>query len=271
MDCHKAQAQFDFSTLGVDAATGPDALEIQRHLAECDCCRLAFDAQQRFDRQVSRAMSDVALPQGLAERLLATVASSSIGPGALDSSGDQLKSVLSSPVRHRSPGRRVGWSVIAALVPLVVIGGLLLGSRAPVLNENSVLELGQLNPNSFLVEAPQTPFAPPAGWGSLRSIQLGETSHSATINGVKVPVRSMLVRMDRRSPNVTGLLVRLPRSQWSSTPDAISFSSATIQYAPFGTWVVWREGDVVFVCIVRENAHIMQRLQDAVAGSREFT
>ena len=44
-----------------------------------------------------------------------------------------------------------------------------------------------------------------------------------------------------------------------------------IQYDTFGTWVVWSEGDAVFVCVIYDDAHTIQRLQDVIARSRNFS
>ena len=264
MDCHQAQAQLDLTTLGRQAATGPEALAAQRHLAECDACHLAVESQQRFDAQVAQAMTDVPLPAGLNERLSAAVSAANVLP----ESTLRPLTTGTGPMSRRRMVRTLGWGAIAALVPLLMWG--LLAPRVPTLNEASVRELAGLNLDFLPVDLQRAAFSP-AGWSTLRAIQFGDAPRRASVHGADVPVMAFLLQTDRRSPRATGLLVRLPQSQWHATPDTTSFSSATIQYESFGTWVVWLEGNEVFVCILHDNAHAMQRLQELIAGSRELT
>ncbi len=255
MDCHQAQAQLGLTTLGQDAVGGPESLAAQRHLTECDACHQAFESQRLFDRRVAQAMTDLPVPAGLVERL-----SSAIGT---------TESVRPAPGLHRRAMSRVGWGVAAvALLPFLIW---MLTPRTPVLNQASVQSLAELDLNTLPVDSRQDAFVPPTGWGSLPSLQFGESPRLAPVDGANVCVRDFRLQPDRRSPAVAGLLVRVPKSQWHTTLGATSFSSAAVEYASFGTWVVWREGDAVFVCILHDNAHAMQWLQDLVAGSRDLT
>ena len=282
MDCHKAQAQLEFTTPGREAAGGPEAIAARHHVAECDACHLALESQQRFDTEIARAMSNVPIPPGLNERLAAAINAAtapaetaarpeSTGrPSATARPASTVRPVSngSVPTPRRRFVRSLGWGVVAALAPLLIWG--LLAQRVPPLNEANVRELAGLDLNSLPVASDQAAFSP-ADWNSLRAIQLGDAPRRATVNGTKVPVMSFQVQTSRRSPPATGFLVRLPKSQWHAEPDTTSFSSATIQYASFGTWVVWLEGDEVYLCILHDNAHAMQSLQKLIAGSRELT
>jgi hypothetical protein len=274
MDCHQAQAQLDFTKPGKDAPAGPDGQAAQRHLAECDACRLASESQRQFDLQVSRAMVDVAVPEGLADRLRAAVstatAQAASGTGeAAKSSSSWPKAVTSTRLSRFRTGRRVALGIVATLVPLLLWA--LLVPRALVLNEVSVRELGNLKLDALTVDTRSSAFPAPAGWSTARTIQMGDTARKAPVGRRDVPIMPFLLQPDRRSSRVTGFLLRLPKSQWHATPDATSFASAPIQYESFGTWVVWREGNAVYVCVLHENAHVMQRLQDLIAGGRGLT
>lgn len=253
MDCQKAQAQLDLRTLGSDAASGPDPSAIARHLAECDVCHLAHESQRQFDRDVANAMADVPIPAGLADRLMATVGNSA--------------APASVPARIPSGRQRsVRWlatSAVVALLPLLMWG---LSPRRPMLNEASVRELA-VRWGDAAGDLRQVDFELPAGWNSLRAVQFGE-SRFASVNGVDIPVRSFLMRMERRQSTISGFIVRLSRGDWYEPLGSTSFSAATVQYAAFGTWVVWREGDTVFICVMKDNAQAMQRLQDLIASSR---
>ncbi len=256
MECREAQAQLEFKSLGRDAASGPDAQAAQRHLAECEACHRAMDFQQRFDSEVGRAMSDIPIPAGLTDRLRSAV--TSVTP----------QSSLQRAVRTRHTWRWVTSLTLALLLPL--LGWAWFGPQAAGLNETSVRQLAEMERNSLPTDS-QTPFAIPAGWNSLREIQLESSTHLASVNGIHVPLLGFLARADRGRPSTSGFLLRLNRNQWQSKLEATSFSSAMIQYDTFGTWVVWSEGDTVFVCVMHDDAHAIQRLQDLVAGSRDFS
>lgn len=274
MDCHQAQAQLNFTTRGKDAPAGPDWQAAQRHLGECEACRLALDSQRRFDLQVSRAMVDVAVPQGLAERLRSAVAATTeeaaSGTGvAAESASVRPKAMTSARASRFRTGRRVALGIVATLIPLLV--WTLLVPRTHVLNEVSVRELGKLNLDALTADPRLSALPAPAGWNTARAVQLGDSAHMAPAGGRNVPIQTFRLQTDRRSPSVTGFLLRLPKSQWHATPDATSFASAPIQYESFGTWVVWREGNAVYVCVLHENAHVMQRLQELISGGRGLT
>jgi hypothetical protein len=152
---------------------------------------------------------------------------------------------------------------IALLIPLLMWAWL--APRTPALNRVHIAELAALNLNELPVDS--TPMEPvPSGWSSLRAIHFGDRPRRSVVNRVSAPVLAFLAAPDRRSPQTSGFLVKLTPAQWQSVPEATSFSSATIQYEAFGTWVVWREGDSVFLCILHGDAHVMQQLQDMIAG-----
>lgn len=256
MDCHRAQAQLEFARLGQGAVSGPDASAAETHLAECDVCRAAVASGRQFDEQVTRAMLDVPIPAGLANRLRAAVGPETIAVEA------------STAVPRRHVLRRLGWGSLA-LVPLIFAATLLM-SRPVVLNDANVRELGKVDP-ALLPVATSPGLALPAGWGNQRAIQFADAPRLATVKGIELRMQTFTARTDRRSPVCSGALIRLSRSQWYTVPDADSFSSATVQYAAFGTWVVWQEGDSVVLCILQGDAHVMQRLQELIAAGRQLT
>jgi hypothetical protein len=256
MDCQQARAQLALERLGRDAAPGSDALAAERHLSECDVCREAVTSDRQADSRITRAMLDVPVPVGFADRLHAA-----IGPALV-----VAKTPAIIPRRHLL--RRLGWGSLT-LVPMLAIGTLLV-SQSVVLNDASIRELGKLDP-SLLPVGSSPGIAVPAGWNTLRAIQFADAPRVATVNRVEIPLLMFTALGDRRSASCTGYLVRLPLSQWHKVPDADSFSRGIIQYAAFGTWVVWREGDNVIICVLQGDAHAMQRLQDLVAAGRQLT
>lgn len=256
MDCQKAQAQLEFNTLGSEAGSGPDPSAAVRHLAECDACHLAHESQRQFDRDVANAMTDIPIPTGLADRLRVAVGGATL-PSAV--------SVGSSSGRRRT----LRWLTVSAMVALLPLLMWSLSPHRQVLNEGSVRDL-VVHWSNETSNSQKVDFRLPAGWGSLRTVQFGD-AQIASVNGVEVPTRSFVMRMDRRQPAVSGFVVRLSPGEWHEAIGVTSFSVATVQYAPFGAWVVWREGDSVFICVMRDNAQAMQRLQDLIAGGRSLS
>lgn len=256
MDCQQARAQLELERLGKDTVPGSDAVAAERHLAECDVCRVAVASGRQVDSRIARAMLDVPVPAGFADRLHAA-----IGPVL-----PVAEPPTAIPRRHLL--RRLGWGSLA-LVPMLVIGAFLI-SKPVVLNDASIRELGKLDPSLLRVSSSQG-IAAPAGWSNLRAIRFGDAARVAMVNGVEIPLLTFTALGDRRSASCTGYLVRLPLSRWHRVPDGESFSRGMIQYAAFGTWVVWREGDSVIICVLQGDAHAMQRLQDLVAAGRQLT
>ena len=254
MDCRTAQAQLEFATRGLDATSAPDAQAALRHAAECPTCHKLLESHQQFDRALADSMTDVPLPAGLNERLMAAVGTT-VAPAP-----------VASPSTNRYSRRWLAAGVITALLLLALV----FVPRSHILTNADIRELAA-NLSSLSVDSQQVAFPPPSGWRSQRSIQLVQPSRLANVNGATVPVLGFELGTDRRAPKSTGFLIRLTPSQWHSTVEATSMASATVQYESFGTWVVWREGDTVFVCVLNDNAHVMQRLQDLIAGSRGLT
>lgn len=257
MDCRTAQAQLEFATRGQDATSTPDAQAALRHAAECPTCHRLLESQQQFDRAIADSMTDVPLPQGLNERLMSAVGTTPTPAPA----------PLAAPSTNRRSRRWLAAGILATLLPLAL---LVFVPRSHILTNADIRELAA-NLSSLSVDSQQVAFPPPSGWRSQRSIQLVQPSRLANVNGATVPVLGFELGTDRRAPKSTGFLIRLTPSQWHSAVEATSMASATVQYESFGTWVVWREGDTVFVCVLNDNAHVMQRLQDLIAGSRELT
>lgn len=262
MNCREALAQLELSSLAREAGSTPDSPSARRHLAECPACRQAYHDLQKFDREMARTMTDVAVPQGLTDRLLAAVDSVPSSAGIND------KAAAAVPGRGRAVRRPFLWGAAGLVVAILAVFSVWIVQPRPMLTEKSVGEFARLDINALPAAREQSVL--PQGWSSLRGVRFGESSRMAVINGVEVPVQAFVLQVDRKLA-ATGILTRIQPAQWQSAPDATSFDSATVQYAPFGAWVAWREGDVVFVCIVQENAHAMQRLQELVAASRRFT
>ena len=111
----------------------------------------------------------------------------------------------------------------------------------------------------------------PAGWQSLPGMELAEQPVIARDDTRSVPLLRLAFLANRRGPPVTGLLLALSESRWHTRIEATSFSIAAVRYTASGTWVIWREGTTVFVCVLRADARAFEALQHAAASSREVS
>ena len=217
------------------------------------------EARSRFDSEVARAMSDVPLPVGLTGRLQAAVKASSVQP-----SSDMRR------LRHASRwSRRLLLSGSAVLV--LVTAWSWLGPREATLADADVRRLAALNVSSLSPAPTGTKVALPDGWQSLPGMELTEQSVLATDDTLSVPIRPLSFRANRRGSAVTGLLLALPESRWHARIEATSFSIAEVRYTASGTWVVWREGTTVFVCVLNADARVIEALQHVAARGREVS
>lgn len=257
MDCNEVQAYLKFRTLGHEQHHERDAAEVNRHLAHCDGCHSAFVTEQAFDHEVASAMSEVAIPGGLTSRLRNVIRSVD-APVTADRAAIRPRRRLS---------RRIVLAAMAAGLAAVIISKITT-SFAP-LTESEVRRLVDLNIESLPAAAVDAAFPLPAGWDRVRGLQFAQAPLLATIGQRQFPILPLIVRLRSKSPEVAGFLVRIPSASSQPAIDATSFHSATVQYSSTGSWVIWREANAVYVCVLRD-AHTMERLQNAIFGGREF-
>lgn len=215
--------------------------------------------RSRFDSELALAMSDVPLPIDLTERLHATVMASSVQPA-----GDVL--------RLRSASRWPRRLMLSGSVALVLLAAWSwLGPREAALTEADVRRLAGLVSSSLPAAPAGTKIALPAGWQSLPGMELAEQPVIAQDGTRSVPLLPLAFHANRRGPRVTGLLLALPESRWSSRIEATSLSTAGVRYTAFGTWAIWREGTTIFVCVLNADARVLEALQRALVSGREVS
>jgi len=73
MDCNAARQFLQFVTPAGTDLDGPEAAELNDHLAHCSACNALAQRQRHFDQQMTRAMKAVEVPRGLREHLLQTL------------------------------------------------------------------------------------------------------------------------------------------------------------------------------------------------------
>ena len=223
-----------------------------------DSCPPTPTVRNRFDSELALVMSDVPLPVGLTDRLQSVVASS-VQPST--------HATLPRLASHWP--RRL---VLSGSVAIVLIAAWTwLGPREATLTEADVRRLAGLNSTSLHAAPAGTKIAWPAGWQSLPGMELAEQPVIARDDARSIPLLVLSFRTHRRGPPVTGLLLALPESRWSSNIEAKSFSMAEVRYTTSGTWAIWREGTTVFVCVLRADTRVFEALQRAAAIGREVS
>ena len=74
MDCSNARLFLHFNRPGSNDLDGPEAEELNSHLAHCSECNALAQAERRLDQHIGRAMRDVPIPEGLRTQILNRVA-----------------------------------------------------------------------------------------------------------------------------------------------------------------------------------------------------
>lgn len=247
MDCSQAQAYLKFSTLDHEATPDRDTLALKRHLATCESCCRAFESQRQFDLEIAGAMSSVQPPAGMKDRLR-----------------DVFSNVADQPAPARVSGRRFSRRLALGVAAASLLFGAWFAIRVAPLTEADVQNLAELDINSLPAASPDS-FTLPGGWERVRAIRFSDVPRVASIGSRAILMMPVVVNRHSGS----GFLVRLSEFK-SQRPIESSFTAATVQYASFGSWVVWREGGAVYLCVIRD-AQLMERLRHAIANSRDLT
>ncbi len=212
-----------------------------------------------FDRGMARAMEDVSVPAGLVTRLQAAVSDTPAQP-------------MSDPSRYDAGtrwARRLLLSGCAAVALLAAWSSLT--PRGFVVTEADIRRLAELDLKSLTLAPTETRRVLPVGWQSVRGLELANRLVVASGDSPTVQMLPLSYQADRRPPRVTGLLLPLHESDWPVTIATGPFFAAEIRYTTAGTWVVWREGTTVFVLMLRGDARVMERLQQAAAKLPNLT
>ncbi len=90
-----------------DDLRSPELAPLADRLASDPAAKRLFDRVQRLDRRLSAATSDVPVPVGLAERIMACVESNSVEPGVVERAIDLEHDVeTGTSAIHVAPARR---------------------------------------------------------------------------------------------------------------------------------------------------------------------
>ena len=258
MNCHDVEPFLDQLGATYDGGVIPNEASLRQHLASCSACQQSLQLMERWDSQLSRAMVDVAIPDGLSDRLI--VALKTTPPV-------ELQDVAVVP-KHISGSRRfLSLALIGAACLLVTLGWW----------ARSLREVGHLSPANVALLWDRPPEAitsekglikkVPRGWSAMNNVSVQDWKQSKLSNPpLTVSVRPFEFRFPRGTPE-EGWLFVLPKSSWGPVPVS-SVSRARVQYSPDRVWIVWGEGNLVYIVALAGSPQSLERLQHQLDGDQ---
>jgi len=277
MDCRNALEMLEVLRPDSHDAMAADVAAAVAHVEACPSCRSTAASRRSLDRRIARVMRDVPIPTGLKERLLSTAASAAaddFGANQLDTEASETdfaeaeQAVVEQRSAHAGAARqsRRMWmqATLATTATCLCMGvalwrfGYLQSSQMTLedFRATATLDVAGLDEfdGSFPVQRPGF------GWRSSRRVvvatpALGYSPNEGSRHEVAVFEFQFTAHGGR---TVRGALLAIPAAQIADPPRAGAFIPGNVQYisteaGPFPT-VAWTEGDLVYLCIVPENA-----------------
>jgi hypothetical protein len=216
-----------------------------------------------FDAALARAMNEVPVPSELATRLHAA-ANSVVTSSTKDASTapDISRAQSNQTLRHLL--------LASCAIACLTVAWNWLSLNFNTLTEADVRRLATMDTSAFGPVSNKVQHPIPAGWNSVRGLELAKQMVANTNDSPTTPLRSLTFQ-DQRAKRVEGLLLAIPASKWSVSVTADPFSQTEVRYLNTGTWAVWREEQTVFVLLLRGNASVMEHLQHAAAHRLKLT
>lgn len=266
MNCADTLEWLEAAELGQAEPAAAEVLQAQAHLTSCEVCQHEWPARKTWALQLADAVSDVPIPVGLREKLLANVPSQA---------GVSPKQV--SP--RRSLPRRLPYVLSAALCLTLLLG--VIGLWPQSVQPLTLVELQQ----GLAVELVGLPefqgrFEPrlPASWATSfeydRNYVRGFPPHGGSTGHVAlIPFQYPLAG---QGEPLRGRLLILPRAQFAETQASVvqrDFRHAQVQYfrgVP-GAFLVWGEDDLVYICLMPGDPEHLARFQRSLSAPRSLT
>lgn len=234
----------------------PNEFDLRQHLSSCSSCQLSLQMRHQWDCQLSHAMNDVDLPDGLANRL-ATLLQEALP-----------LETKSNPLDRSIPRRWLRMMTVMAGLSLVVasLWWTIVFKASGQLSSANVVLLWEHQPDTISSESAIYPKLP-HGWTSLRNISTHEWKQMKLADlHVTLSVKPFEHRYRDGEPE-EGWLFVIPKSRWTPAPVA-SVSLARVQYSSRRVWIVWSEGDLVYVLAISGSPQTLERMQRQLDGDR---
>ncbi|MEZ6058271.1 MAG: hypothetical protein R3C01_16350 [Planctomycetaceae bacterium] len=271
MDCRTVRELLDASREERQDWLSVELREAADHVDACDSCSEVLAQWNLFDRQLRSAMSQVAVPQDLKQRLLAacqaesaTGNSSAASSSTKDSSStvttDNSNTPTDAPSRRQETGRNTRrWMLLASAASvLAVIGFWFWAQNSPTTMTLESVSLaladGLTSDSSRTVPRDVASLAPFDGhfdahvhdllWvdavtPEARGLDLdGQPGHEAAVYQFRL-----------QHGRIAGMLVVLPKGTLIDPPQIDTPSRTNVRYNPMQQ-VSWTRGEQVYVCVV---------------------
>lgn len=263
MDCRTVQELLDVSRESRQDWDEPELREAARHVETCDSCCEVLAARDQFDRQLRRAMSQVAVPSGLLERLVEQC-QVELKPHGESTPAERIAVDLPTPAVSINPhkssrSRRLRWvslGIAASLLCTVGVWSWLQPSTSTLSMEQATLTLA-----NRLMSDPAR--AIPRDMSSLAAFDnsfdaqvhdlLWTDAVSSDVRGLDLDDRpgqeGAVYQFQLRGGRLAGLLVVIPRSALADPPGDDAPTRGNVRYNPVQQ-VAWTRGEQVYVCLM---------------------
>ncbi len=269
MDCQTALETLD--CIRPNTVDGNDTVfaDAAAHASNCQSCSSVLERFQELDIEISRSMTDVAVPEDLQSNILSRLASDSPADSSVNVTVAGTANPISDPttvaVRPHFWRRTRHWFAATAVV--LTAAWLLLPPSSPQFT------LDDLRHKSLANREPLQPFDAklfetrlPSGWANHRSLMIAPVPWGVDVAGSAdhdIAGYNLNFHMTRRS-KVSCHLVIVPKENCLANVPTGTFSTAVVGYVKIkGTkyaTVAWSEGEFVYVLFVHgSKLEAMQR------------
>jgi len=263
MKCREALDTLEAVEVGALPATDAVVRDAEQHRAGCATCQTAWPLRQQWSHRLSEAVQQVSIPEGLRERLHQACS----GPVA-------AAATITTPRMSRR--RLWGWIASMAVVLAIAVGIGWWQQPLPRLTDQDLLAAMTADLDLEPVTEFIGPFTPelPGPWRRYYDLNpklvrgFPTVDHPAAGMAALVPFQ---FQTGDRHPPVRGRLLILRRDQFVGTLPASDFSTTQEYYTPRGAFVIWAEGNLVFVCLVPSGPADLLRFKEALTQSRAIT
>lgn len=289
MDCETALRLMEFASPDSDDRQAPEMHRARRHLESCAECSATHASRIAFDRELSQAMPNVPIPDGLRARLLELTrenTNTAHADGAISCNAtppeDELSehelsgkqwangSMAQAVDIPRRQDRRYWLHALRAVVAVVLLAAML-GIWLSRSSETVTLDEVRQTANLQLDELPDFdrsfPVTLPYGWSRHPDMQFELPPKGTVQQPHSMALFAFRLSPQRRSP-VHGVLVVLARDRVELAPKATYLGAADSAYAlrPEGrfTTAAWTENELVFVCFVSGGTSELETLHNAL-------
>lgn len=257
MNCSDAEPFLDQLATDSKGCVIPNEMALRMHVTSCALCRHSLRMRKQWDSQMSRAMNDVAVPNEMTKRLITLLK-------------NELPLDATSLFPARPMARRMIRTIAVAFAGLGLFAALfwltIMFPASGQLSAAHVTLLWEQKPELISSESEIHPRLP-HGWNSLRTISSQEWKQvNLTDLRMTLAVKPFELRYRESEPE-QGWLFVISKSQWTPAP-ASSLTHSRVQYSSNRVWIVWSEGDLVYILALSGSPQSLERMQRQMDGDR---